>query len=147
MSNYKLIQLTNTVVGAVEVDSFMPFGAITRKIQTSDDCCNTFDVTTSGSNLIYLNEPGYYNITYSASVVAGDAGIVTLSLVANGNTIYSVASTAASGDTVNLTLPYTARVYKNCPSAPTNCPLSIQITLSGVAITGGTSNLLIEKTF
>jgi hypothetical protein len=147
MSKYKLIQLTNATVGAVAENSYMPFGQITRRIQASDDCYNTFDVTTSGSNLIYINEPGYYDITYSASVIAEAAGIVTLSVVANGTTIYSVGATAAAGDTVNLTIPYIARVYKNCPSAPLNCPMSIQILLSGVAITGGTSNLLIEKTF
>jgi hypothetical protein len=147
MSKYKLIQLTNATVGAVAVNEYMPLGTITRRLQATDDCCNTFDVTTSSSDIIYINEPGYYNITYSASVIAGAAGIATLSLIANGVTIYSVGATAATGDTVNLTLPYIARVYKNCPSAPPNCPTSIQILLTGVAITGGTSNLSIEKTF
>lgn len=148
MSKCKLIQITNSAVGAVAVDGYMPFGLITRRIQSSNNCCNTFDVTTSNNDLVYLNEPGYYDITYSATVVAGAEGILTLSLISNGTTIYSVGvSVNAADQSVNLTLPYTVRVFPNNPSYPSTCPTSIQIQLSGVAITSGTSNLQIEKVY
>ena len=41
MSNYRVLQLTNSAVGAVAVDGYMPFGTITRKI-----CCGRGDVRT-----------------------------------------------------------------------------------------------------
>jgi hypothetical protein len=147
MSNYKVIQLTNTAVGAVAVDEFLPLGVVTRKIQSGDNSCPTFNVTTTGANLVYLNEPGYYNITYSASLIAGAAGILTITLTSGGTEIYSVSSTATADGTVNVTLPYQVRVYKNCPNTPPTCPMPVQVQLSGVAVTGGTSNLLVEKVY
>lgn len=145
MSKYKLIQLTNTNIGEVAVDGYMPFGAISRRLNTSQPDNGTFTVSTTGANIIYLNEPGYYNVIYSASVVAGAAGDVVLTLTTNGSTQYSVTATATEGGTLNLTLPYALRVCPNSCSTPTNCPVGVQIQLSGVALTGGDSNIIVEK--
>lgn len=146
--NYRVLQLTNTAVGAVAADTLMPFGAVTRRI-----CCSgnsgtpTFAISTSGTDTITLNKTGYYRVSYVGSLVAGAAGAVSLALVANGTPIYTVSETAtAAGDTVNISLEYMVRVLPNCASV-LNAPLNIQIENTGVALTGGTSNILIEKTY
>jgi hypothetical protein len=85
---------------------------------------------------------------YSASVIAGAAGEVSVALIVNGTQVYEVGSTAtAIGDVVNLTLPYQVRVCPNCASSPNNCPVAVQIRLTGVAITGGQTNLLVERVY
>lgn len=146
--NYRVLQLTNTAVGAVAADTLMPLGAVTRRI-----CCSgnsgtpTFAISTSGTDTITLNKTGYYRVSYVGSLVAGTAGAVSLALVANGTPIYTVSETAtAVGDTVNISLEYMVRVLPNCASV-LNAPLNIQIENTGVALTGGTSNILIEKTY
>ncbi len=40
-SCYKLIQLTNTTIGDVAVDAFLPYGTVTRRINAPFNCCNT----------------------------------------------------------------------------------------------------------
>lgn len=147
MNSYKMIQMTNNNVGAVAANGYMPFGVVTRKIANGQNCPTPFYVTTSGADIIELTEPGYYRVTYSASVIAGAAGIIGLTLVTEGNDVYTVSETAAAGDTVNLTLPYEVRVFTNCDSVPTNCPLAVQIQLGDAAITGGTANIIIEKVY
>lgn len=145
MSKYKLIQLTNNTVGAVTVDSNMPLGVITRRLNSPSPDGGTFTVATTGANVIYLNEPGYYNIIYSLSAVATDAGIATVTLTSNGTSIYSVSETATADGTVNLTLPVTIRVCPNSCGTPTNCPVGIQLLLGGVPVSSGTSNIIVEK--
>lgn len=148
MSKYRVLQLTNDAVAATVVDSFLPLGVITRRIQDNDGCCATFHVTTSNADTVYLNEVGNYDITYSASLIAGAVGEVSATLIANGTAVYEVGATiAAVGDVVNITLPYQVRVCPNCASSPNNCPMSIQIKLTGVEVTGGKSNLLIERVY
>ena len=44
MTTYKLIQLTNTGIGAVPVDEFIPLGVVTRRLNAPLTCCNTFSV-------------------------------------------------------------------------------------------------------
>lgn len=145
MSNYKLIQLTNSNIGDVAVDEYMPLGSTSRRLNASQPNCSTFTVSSTGSNILYLNDSGYYYVVYSTSLVAGAAGEVTISLVSNGTTLYSVTETATEGGTVNVTLPYAVRVCPNSCSVPTNCPAGLQLQLSGVAVTGGNSNLIVEK--
>lgn len=148
MSKYRVLQLTNQNVGAIAADEYMPYGTITRRIQDSDCGCSTFNVTTSGADSVYLNEVGNYNVTYSASLISGAAGETSVALLTNGTQVYEVGLTAgAAGDVVNLTLPYQVRVCPNCASTPNNCPVVIQIKLTGVAVTGGTSNLRIERVY
>ncbi|MBO7158131.1 MAG: hypothetical protein J6W31_05965 [Clostridia bacterium] len=147
MSKYRVIQLTNNNIGAVAIDDFLPLGGITRRIQGKEDCCNTFHVTTSGADTVVINECGNYNITYNASVVAAAAGILSLSLVMNGVTLYTASVTAAAGSTVNITIPYQIRVRPNCASYEVNVPANIQVQLSGVAVTGGASNIIVERVY
>ena len=145
-SCYKQIQLTNTEIGDVAVDAYIPYGRVTRRINAPYNCCNTFSVTSSTSDTVTINDTGFYKITYSLTALAEAAGEVTISLVTNGVTVYSVTETAAAAaDSVNLTLPYTIRVCPNCSATPDNVPVSVQIQNTGVALTGVSSNMIIEK--
>lgn len=145
MSKYKLIQLTNNTIGAVAVDTALPLGKVTRRLNTPAPDNSTFTVATTGANIVYLNEAGYYNVIYSISGIAGAAGIVGVTLTTNDNDVYEVTATTTEGGTFNLTLPFAIRVCPNVCGVPTNCPVGIQLQLSGVAITGGTGNLIVEK--
>ena len=146
MTTYKQIQLTNTQVGDVSVDSFLPLGNVTRRINSPSNCCNTFIVTSSNVDTVTVTTPGFYKITYSLTATTADAGTVTVGLLTNGTNVYSVSSVTTAADSpVNITLPYTIRVCPNCSSVPTNIPVNIQLQLSGTAITGTSSNLIVEK--
>jgi hypothetical protein len=108
-----------------------------------------FNVGSSASDIVTITEPGYYNIVYSASLVAGATGLIEVSLVVNGTSTYSVSETVtAAEDVVNLTLPYVLRVCPNCCGSPNNCPVGIQLQLGDVATsatTPSTANLIVEK--
>ena len=146
MNNFRIIQLTNSSVGSVPANSYMPLGTITRRINPNCQCNDrTFTVSSTGTNIVTINECGYYKVLYSASVVATDAGIVTLSLQLNSSTVYTVSTTAAAGDTVNLTLPFEIRVFPNCQGVTNNIPVNIQVLLSGVAVTNGNTNFIVER--
>ena len=146
MTNARILQLTNTAIGAVDTSGNMPLGIITVKYPFDvSNCYPTYTVTSSTSDTILINRAGTYNFTYSASVVAGEAGIVTLALKVNGVTQYTVSETATAEGTVNLTIPYEIYVPCNCQSAPNNVPAYIQVQSTGVAITSGTSNIIISK--
>ena len=148
MIKYRVLQLTNNAVGSVAIDGYMPFGKITRRIQENCGNCPTFNVTTSQADIVYLNEIGNYNVNYSASLIAGAIGEVSVALLVNGVQVYEVGAMAAAiDDVINLTLPYQVRVCPNCSGAPNNCPVSIQVQLTGVAITGGQSNLIVERVY
>ena len=148
MSNYRVLQMTNTNVGAVAVNGLMPFGIITRRVNRNV-CADTptFSISTTGTNIITVNECGNYGVNYSVNAVASAAGIVTMNLLVNGTNVYSVSATAVAGATVNLTLPYQIRVLPNSCSTPNNNPVNIQVQLTGVAITGGTSNIIVERVY
>ena len=149
MSDYRVLQLTNTNVGAVAADTPLPLGVITRKL-----CCgtaqgtNTFAVGTTGANYVQLNRTGYYKVTYNISAVAGAAGAVTVELTQNGTVVYTATqSAAAAGDTVNITIPFIVRVFPNCASVGANVPANLQVNNTGVALTGGISNFIVEKVY
>jgi hypothetical protein len=150
MSKYKLIQLTNTNIPAVDAGDYIPLGLITRRFNSPINCCNTFEVTSSNSDTVVINEPGYYKIAYSATLTAAAAGNIEVSLITNQNSVYSVAEEAtAAEDIVNITLIYVIRVCPNCCSTPTNCPVNVQLKLGDVALgttpSASTGNLIIEK--
>jgi hypothetical protein len=143
---YKLIQLTNNTIGDVAVNAYYPLGRITRRINTPANCCNTFTVTTSAADTVTINDVGFYKITYNLTATAAAAGEVTINLVTNGESVYSVSQAIVDEtNAVNLTLIYTIRVCSNCSSTPDNIPVSVQIENTGTAVTGSTSNLIIEK--
>jgi hypothetical protein len=140
---YKQLQLTNTAIGDVAVDAYMPLGRVTRRINAPYNCCNTFVVTTSDANTVTLNDAGFYKVTYSLSATAAAAGAVTIALIVNGTSVYTVTQTVVDETTaVNLTLPYTLRVSANNAA---EIPTAIQLQNTGIALTGSTSNLIIEK--
>jgi hypothetical protein len=145
-NTYKLLQLTNNSIVAVPIDSYIPLGRVTRRINAPVDSSSTFSVTSSNADTVQINDVGFYKVTYSLTATAAAEGVVTVALVANGESIYTVSQYVGAADSgVNLTLPYTIRVCSSCSSDPTSCPVSIQIQNTGVALTGETANLIIEK--
>lgn len=146
-NKYRVIQLTNSAIGAVAVTNFMPLGKVTRRITRCEANVSTFTTTTSGVNIVNINECGNYDITYNLSGIAAAAGVLIATLVVNGVNVYSASATAAAGATVNVTIPYQIRVLPNCAANPTNVPTDVQIQLNGVGITGGTSNFKIERVY
>ena len=140
----KLIQITNTDIGAVAVGAFMPLGTITRRYGVGGNC-PVYTTANSNVDTITINDEGYYDITYNANLVAGAAGTLTLGLLTNGTEVYDISETVVNGDTYNMTVSFTVRVYAKQCNAPTNNPMNIQIELGGVAITGGNSNIQVEK--
>jgi hypothetical protein len=152
MSKYKLIQLTNTNIDVINAGENMPLGLVTRRINAGNSPCSVFQVASSQADTVYINEPGFYKITYDATITAGAAGLMSVSLIANQNSIYTVSEDAtAAEDIVNLTLVYVLRVCPNSCSTPANCPTAIQVKLGDVA-TGITpnpsvANLIIERVY
>ena len=152
MSKYKLIQLTNNNIGAITAGSLMPLGLTTRRINAPIDTCSAFQVASSNADTLYINEPGYYKVTYSSTITAGAAGTVAITLVSNQEDVYTVSEEAtAAEDILNLTLMYVIRVCPNCCSAPYNCPVAVQIklgdTATGITPNPSTSNLIVERVF
>jgi hypothetical protein len=142
----KLIQLTNSNIGAIAVNANMPLG-ITTVIYP--DCCGcgfqTYSVGSSTSDTLVVNRAGTYRFIYNASLVATDAGDLVLTLKVNGVTKYVVTAVAVAGGAVNITIPFEIYLPCNCNSNPANLPAYVQVENTGVAITSGTSNLIISK--
>ena len=146
MTAYKQIQLTNNTLGSVAINAYMPLGKVTRRINTPYNYSNTFVVTSSTADSVVINDAGFYKITYSLTASVAAEGEVTIALVTNGDTIYTVSQYVADATgPVSLTLPYTIRVAPNSCGAPANIPVSVQLQNTGIALTGETTNLIIEK--
>lgn len=143
--NYRVIEMQNNNIGAVAINGLMPFGNVTRRISTTTGAGVPFEVITSGADTIQLTTKGFYKVIYSASLTVSAASTVQLALLANGVELYNVTATAGGAGAVNLTLPKEVRVLANCSSCPTNCPVNLQIRLTGSAITGGTSNIIVDS--
>lgn len=143
---YRLLQMQNDNIGAVAVGAYVPFGVVNRLIER--DCArSTFETTTSGANLAVINEPGFYEITYSGSIVAAAVGTLTLNLQINGVTVYTYTVTVAAAGTIPVSFKFITRAFCNYPGLPTNTPLNVQVqnATGSVAITGGTSLLQVER--
>lgn len=146
MSNYRLLQLTNNNIPEVATTTNMPLGSITRRV-TCNKFEPTFVVSTSNVDTVTINEEGYYKITYNAALIATDAGDVEMTLVINGTNTYSVSETATAAGIVNVDLDFVTRVFRRSDDIATNNPMSIQIKSTGVALTGGTSNFIVERVY
>ena len=145
-NTYKQIQLTNNDIGDIAVNALIPLGNVTRRINAPYNTCNTFTVTSSTSDTVLINDAGFYKVTYSLTGMAAAAGDVEITLLNNNSSIYSVSQYVAdAAGSVNLTIIYTIRACPNCSSAPTNLPVSVQIKNTGIALTGVSANLIIEK--
>lgn len=146
--NYRMIQLTNKNIQAVAANALMPLGSITRRVCPRTNCCQTFEVTTSGADTVYITEQGYYRVTYNVSAIPAAAGLVSFSLNVGGTSVYiGSATAAAAGDTVNVTISFMVRAFGNCASLPVNLPLAIQVENTGAALTSAVSNIMIERAY
>lgn len=143
----KVLQLTNTNIPAVAANDYMPLGISTVRYPVeTPNCQPVFTITSSTSDTIAVNRGGTYRLDYSASLVASAVGVVTLAVLVNGVSKYTVSATAAAAaDTVNLTIPLDIYLPCNCNAAPNSIPANIQIQNTGVALTSGTSNVIITK--
>lgn len=142
----RLLQLTNANIGAIATNANMPLGVATVIYPGCDSQCGpTYSVTSSTSDTLVINRAGTYRLLYNASLVATAAGNIVLEVKLNGVTKYTVTVTATAAGTVNITIPYEIYVPCNCCSNPTNVPAYVQIQSTGVAITSGTSNLIIDR--
>lgn len=135
--DYKLLQITNTNIGARAVNSFLPFGSVTGRINCPYRLDGAISVTTSTSDTIVIGKAGHYLLTYNASVVAGAAGIVEIALIINGTEVYKASASAASGATVVIPLTYKFKVK--------DIPTNVQVKLLTTAITDGQSNTIVER--
>ena len=146
--NYRMIQLTNKNIQAVAANTLMPLGSITRRVCPRTNCCQTFEVTTSGADTVNITEQGYYRVTYNVSAISAAAGLVSFSLNVGGTSVYIGSATAAAvGDTVNVTISFMVRAFGNCASLPVNLPLAIQVENTGAALTSAVSNIMIERAY
>lgn len=142
---YRLIQLTNSNLGAVAANAMIPVGIMTRQVTQGSKCQPTFTITTSANNAVYLNEAGFYKINYTAYVTVAAAGTVTIQLQINGVVMQTATVTVSAAGTYLVSFAFVTRAFCNCNNAPSNLPLLIQFNNTGIALTGGTSNLIIEK--
>ena len=147
--SYKFFQVTNLPAapfGAVAAGALIPLGVRTASNNQSCNCGKIFTLSNTGENTTTLHSPGIYRISGGLSVTAGAAGLVTVNLVQNGQIVYTASATAAAaGDTVNLSIP--PFIIRNCPSYVNgffNNSSTIQLSNTGVALTGGVSTLLFE---
>lgn len=152
MSNdngYRFVQLTNNAIGPVAADAVLPIGVENHGIACGSSCVSSFDVSTTANNVAKINRPGYYKITYSGYLTAAAAGAVVVNLEVNGVVVATGTTTAAAaGDTVAISLTFAIRILNNCCNSVTsNTPQNIQFrNASLIALTGGNSNVLIERT-
>lgn len=146
-NGYRLLQLTNNNIGPVAAASILPLGVMSRKIACQSKCTPTFEVTTTANNVAYINEPGYYKVTYEGSLIAGAAGNVVVNLEVNGVVVNTATVTAAAAGTVGISIAFMVRVLNNCcNNAAVNTPAIIQLrNASTIALTGGNSNTIIER--
>ena len=147
-NGYRFIQLTNNAVGPVAAGAILPIGVMSHKIACQNACTPTFEVTTNNNNVAYINTPGFYKITYTGSLTAAAAGDVVVNLEVNGAVVSTATVTAGAAETVGISITFTVRVLNNCCNGATNnTPAILQFrNASTVALTGGNSNVLIEKT-
>lgn len=142
----KVLQLTNKNVPAVAANGYMPLGISTVRYQLNNDCAQVFTVASSSADTLVVNKGGTYRLDYSSSLMTSAAGTVTLAVLVNGVSVYTVnATAAAASDLLNITVPVDIYIPCNCNAQPNNVPANIQIQNTGIALTGGTSNLIITK--
>lgn len=144
---YRLLQTTtNTSIGAVATGALIPIGIPTRQIKRANSCTPTFEVAPSTNTSVYINEAGFYKINYQAYVTVAAAGNIVVQLQVNGVTAQTATVTASGAGTFLVSIVFMIRVLPNCNGNPSNLPVLIQFLNSGIALTGGTDNLIIERT-
>ena len=121
MSCKSLIYTALTSPTAVLADGIIPLGALVRRYGCA------LAVNGNGVN---VNEPGYYDIKVSVTVLPDAAGAIAATVLADGVEIPGATATgtaAAAGDAVNLSI---ASVLRKCGC---ECPqmLTVQLSASG----------------
>ena len=144
-TNYKLIEMQSTGIGAVASGALMPLGTITRRIATTTGSGVPFNVMHSGSDTIQITNKGYYKVQYNATLTVAGAGDITLVLLANGVPTYSITNHVTAAGNYNVHFAKVVRVFANCQACSTNCPMDIQIQNAGIAVTGGTSDIIVDS--
>jgi hypothetical protein len=85
MTNARILQLTNSTIGAVATNQNVPLGVTTVRYPfDTSNCYPTYTVTSSTSDTLVVNKPGIYQFIYNTSLVAEAAGDITLILKVNG---------------------------------------------------------------
>lgn len=143
--NYRVLEMQNNNIGIVAVDSYMPFGNITRRISKTTGGGIPFEVSSSGADTISITNKGYYKVNYNGSLKVGAAGAITLTLYVNGNEVAKSTTTASGEGTFNVNLVKVIRVFANCEANSTNCPANLQIQLTGTGVTGGNSVIIVDS--
>ena len=139
----KILQVTNSAIPTVAVNTNMPFGIPT--INCPSDCCrNTFNVISSNADVIIINRSGYYKVTYNASIIPAAAGNLTLSLKLNGVIIDTLTVTATADAALAVAFSKYLYIPCNCQLNPNSIPARLELTLGGVQVTSGTSNIIVE---
>lgn len=141
--NWRLIELTNGNIGAVSDGALLPIGAITRKVAREPRCTPTFEVGTTLNNVVTVSECGIYNVSYTGTLIAGAAGTLALSLLADGVVVATRSATVASGDSAIFALSKEIRVPTSCCNGTT--PVTLALQISGVAITGGNGTMIVNR--
>ena len=117
MSCKSLIYTALTSPTAVLADGIIPLGAIVRRYGCA---------LAANGNGINVNEPGYYDIKASITVLPTVAGTITATVLADGVPIPGATATgtaAAADDAVNLSI---ASVLRKCGC---ECPQTITVQL------------------
>ena len=143
---YRLLQLVNTAIGAVAVGSAIPLGVQNQSVETVPNCQNTFVVTTTANNVVYVKEAGLYKVAYTAYLTVGGAGDIIVNLQVNGVTVQTATVTVAAAGTYLVTFTYVTSTYK---AVPNNAPLAVNVQLgsTSVAVTGGSSVMQVERVY
>lgn len=140
--DWRLIELTNGDIGAVSAGGLIPLGAVTRRVSKEPKCTPTFEVGTTANNVVTISEPGIYNVIYTGSLIAGAAGNLSLNLLVDGDISVTRTSTAAESSSMIYALAKEIRVRSSCCNGS---PVTIALSISGIAITGGNGSLIISR--
>ena len=131
-TTYRLLQLVNSSIGAVAAGSAIPLGVQNRAVEQVPACQNTFNVTTTSNNVVYINEPGYYKI---------------VNLQVAGQTVQTATVTVPAAGTYLVTFTYVTKAIniQNVGNVP--LAINLQLGLTGVNLTGGSSVTIIERSY
>lgn len=139
----KILQVTNSAIPTVAVGANMPLGV--ANINCPPNCNNgVFNVIASNADVIMVNRSGYYKVTYNASLLPAAAGDLTLSLKLNGVVVNTL--TVTTVEAAIIAAAFTKYIYIpcNCQLNPNSTPARLEITLGGIQVTSGTSNIIVE---
>ena len=146
-TTYRLLQLVNSSIGAVAAGSAIPLGVQNRAVEQVPACQNTFNVTTTSNNVVYINEPGYYKIIYTGYLTVGAAGDIIVNLQVAGQTVQTATVTVPAAGTYLVTFTYVTKAIniQNVGNVP--LAINLQLGLTGVNLTGGSSVTIIERSY